>query len=160
VYVRSSCRGGASAYANSLPNPLISGPQNAGALNDYHRIHGRMAGSFTYPSSPFVAPFPWIPRALSFLFQCPPVYPSPRSVFLTHFPHSFVIPFLPLRPQIRSSSLSVSPTADTERAYACVHVVTTYYYALLLTLAYYYEQWRIDDLSPRPSPREQPRDFF
>lgn len=39
-----------------------------------------------------------------------------------------------------------SPTVphffDPERAYACVHAVTTYYYVLLLILPGYYAQWR------------------
>jgi len=127
----------------------------------YRGIRGESCGSFIYLPSPFVASslLPCISFAES-LFPIPMfsrslISPSP-FLFLARFSHSFVVPFLPFRPQIPHPPPS---TADTERAYACVHVVTTYYYALLLTLAYYYEQWRID-LSPRPSPCEQPRDFF
>lgn len=159
--MRSSRWRRASAHANSLPNPLISGPRNAGALNGY-RIAGSRRG-WRSPSSTLLRRsslpplLPLSPRVLSFPFRCSLVHPSTLpSLFLTRFAHSFPRPFSPLSPSNRPSSLSVRRPNVRTPAYT---FVTTYYYGLLLILAYY-EQWRIDDLSSRPSPREQPRGFL
>lgn len=122
----------------------------------YRGIQGKGSEVLHLPvPSPLVAPSlrPCIPRVLSSPFRCPPVH----SVSLIS-PSRFAtrVRFLSLLSAFRPQIVPRSPhrrysTADTERAYACVHVVTTYY-ALLLTLAYYYEQWRIDDLPSQPSP--------
>lgn len=138
---RSSRQGRASAHANSHPNPLISGPRNAGALNGYRiaGARGRAAKSFIYPS-PRRSSHPPSARASRgcslFHSDVLPFTPSPLSLLLA-LPPAFVS--RPFSPPF-ALKLSLAPphqrysTADTERAYACVHVVTTYY-ALLLTLA-------------------------
>lgn len=104
---------------------------------------------------------PCIPRGSSLSHSDVLSFTRLSPVTLSRSFAAFVLrPFSPLSSSKSSFIPLRQSTADTEHAYACVHVVTTYYYALLLTLAYYYEQWRIDDLSPRPSSPEQPRDFF
>ena len=133
MYVRSSCRGGASAYANSLPNPLISGSQNAGALNDY-RITGFTGG--------WRGPSPTLPRrsSLPFLGSREPSLSYSNVLPFTLLPDlSFSLIF-----HIRSSSLfslfalkfvphpppSVRPLIPNVRtpAYTSLLLTTTLYY--------------------------------
>lgn len=115
-------------------HPLSSRSRNAGALYGY-----RIAG--------------FLPSPLSLLFTNSSLYQS-SSISLLPFtlvPH-LAVSFRPFRPQITPLfHPTLPPAADTEGAYACVHVVTTYYYVLLLPLAYYYRQWRAAVRSPRPS---------
>lgn len=99
VCIRSSRRRRTSAHANSLPNPLISGPRNAGALNGYRIAESRgRVGVLNLPS--LVRRSLSFPRVLSFPFRCSLVHSSPSSLFLTRFAHSFLVPFLPFRPEI------------------------------------------------------------
>lgn len=133
VCMRSSRRGRASAHANSLPNPLISGPRNAGALNSYRIAGSRAAGDGGEGSSgvlhlpSFVVSS--LPRVLSLPFQCPLVHPSLPclSLSLARYPHSFLVPFLPFRPQIVPFHRPLIPNVRTP-AYTSLLLTTTLYY--------------------------------
>lgn len=165
--MRSSRRGSASAHANLLPNPFISGSRNAGALNGYRIAGFERGGSGILHLPSLVARVaPSLHRAASLSHcRCLLVHPSPSSHFLARFPHSFrSSPFPPLSPSNRSSSPSISQPPLIRRtcvrtlAYTSLLLTTTLYYRHSRT--YYYEKWRIDDLSSRPSSREPTARFL
>lgn len=120
--------------------------QNAGASNGY-----RIAGCRVPFPTPSSARTPFLPFRMGPLFlihPCPSSLVSHSSLFSSFALESFLSYFLP------PPSPSRRPLIPDVRTPAYTSYYSTYYmyYALLLTLAYYYEQWRIDDLPPRSLP--------
>lgn len=140
VCTRSSRQGRASAHANSLPNPLISGPRNAGALNGYRIAgsRGRVVKSFVYPS-PRRSSLPPSARASRgcslFHSDVLPFTPSPLSLLLALPPAFVSCPFSPcLSPSNCPSLPPPPPLAVLDRRYrTCVRLRTRRYYLLRFT---------------------------